>query len=925
MQISKNQTLASIIATLLVISMATTLIPQSNVSAVVINGINYDQATADAINAGMTWNLNANASSTRLLLWSRYQDKIPTWVFSVIAPNPVGVGQTFTMVIFNPQVPYQAQDTNSIRYKYHVEITEPDGTAVRIPSSGSLTSDSTGTTYTSDTPDQIGNHSVMVVFEQLNWLFPEAIGTNTSSTTGTAGRDYYGVTFLSSTKTYTVAVQQDPVPTEAVTVYPLPTEYWARPIEGQNNAWGQVSSSWLNSAADRDNGSGNNRVQAQGTAPNSGHILWTKPTEDGGVVGGNSFDTEGQVFNAGHQYQTRFPNNQIIMYGRLYYRESKWYSATPGDYVCVDLRTGEEIWRNVSMSALPAFGYYYDWDDMNQHGVVPPSWLFSSNFGTAIHPLYGITAFNTSSAPSGTEVYGPKGEAIRYVLTNLGNTSNPNYYLAQWNSSKVFISTTSATGTIPANYPLSPALNSTHNNWNGTHWTTSTLRTAQGFASVSSPAYDWNISVSVPSGSSIRAAVYNNVLLISNGTLPTAPSYTYAESVSFSAINLNSSRGIVGSLMWGPTAIKLVDTTNHNYDFQRAAEGVFVFQRTPDMGWMAYDMYTGQKLWESDFGEGDKNPYAYYISSTGYNPTGNAIAYGKLFSTGYSGFVYSYDLRTGNVLWNYSAPTNAEKFKYYTLMVGAINDGKIYIGTHEHSADTPLFKGARVRALNVTDGSEIWTMLGWANPYTVQVADGILTYWNNYDHQVYAIGKGPSALTVEAPMAGVIQGEAMVIRGTVTDISAGTKQKEQAARFPNGVPAISDASQSQWMEYVYMQKPFPTNATGVEVTISVLDSNGNYREIGTATSDASGFYSLEWIPDISGKFDVVATFGGSESYWPSHAETAFTANEAPAPLPEDPIAPPSNTDTYVMYSAVGIIVAIAVVGALIVLLLRKRP
>jgi hypothetical protein len=106
-----------------------------------------------------------------------------------------------------------------------------------------------------------------------------------------------------------VTVQQDPVTTSAITYYPLPTEYWTRPIEGQDNTWGQISSNWLNSAADRDLGSPNNRVQIAGTAPNSGHILWTKPTEDGGVVGGgaNAFlgDREGQVFNAGHQYQTR--------------------------------------------------------------------------------------------------------------------------------------------------------------------------------------------------------------------------------------------------------------------------------------------------------------------------------------------------------------------------------------------------------------------------------------------------------------------------------------------------------------------------------------------------------------------------------------------------------------------------------------------
>ena len=49
---------------------------------------------------------------------------------------------------------------------------------------------------------------------------------------------------------------------------------------------------------------------------------------------------------------------------------------------------------------------------------------------------------------------------------------------------------------------------------------------------------------------------------------------------------------------------------------------------------------------------------------------------------------------------------------------------------------------------------------------------------------------------------------------------------------PHGVPAVSDDSMSAWMEYVYMQKPRPTDTIGVPVTISVIDANGNYRQIG---------------------------------------------------------------------------------------------
>jgi hypothetical protein len=159
----------------------------------------------------------------------------------------------------------------------------------------------------------------------------------------------------------------------------------------------------------------------------------------------------------------------------------------------------------------------------------------------------------------------------------------------------------------------------------------------------------------------------------------------------------------------------------------------------------------------------------------------------------------------------------------------------------------------------------------------------------------------------------------------VTDISAGTKQNEQAARFPNGVPAVSDASMSSWMEYIYEQKPRPTETTGVSVSIDVVDSNDNYRNIGTATTDADGMFICTWTPDIPGTYKVVATFAGSQGYWPSHAETAFTVMEEPTPTAAPTPMPASNTDTYVTAFGIGIIIAIVVVGAVLFLMFRKRP
>jgi hypothetical protein len=128
-----------------------------------------------------------------------------------------------------------------------------------------------------------------------------------------------------------------------------------------------------------------------------------------------------------------------------------------------------------------------------------------------------------------------------------------------------------------------------------------------------------------------------------------------------------------------------------------------------------------------------------------------------------------------------------------------------------------------------------------------------------------------------------------------------------------------------WMGYVYQQKPLPTNFTGVPVTIDVLDSNGNYRSIGSATTDSRGAYTLTWAPDITGNYTVIANFAGTNGYWPSSAETSFAVDPAaPTPSPY-PVVNLPPTETYFAISTVAIIVAIAIGFAVTILMLRKRP
>ena len=183
----------------------------------------------------------------------------------------------------------------------------------------------------------------------------------------------------------------------------------------------------------------------------------------------------------------------------------------------------------------------------------------------------------------------------------------------------------------------------------------------------------------------------------------------------------------------------------------------------------------------------------------------------------------------------------------------------------------------------------------------------------------------PSQITVTAPDTAATVGVPIVIRGTITDISAGTKQNQPAADFPNGVPVVSDASMSQFMAAVYEDQPMPNNVTGVPITLYVTDSNGNYRPIGTVTSDVNGMYSLSWMPDIPGDYTVYAKFAGTTGYFGASTETSFTAVNAPATPAPTAIPLTSVTDQYFVPAVAGIIVAIVIVGAALALLtLRKR-
>ncbi len=840
----------------------------------------------------------------------------PTWTvidyaYISVAPNPVGVGQTAAVCMWVDYPFNGATTTNDIRrHDYTLTITKPDLTTET--KSWPVVTDTTGVQYLQYTTDQIGNYTFKFNYPQQNYTWSGA---------------YNGDVFLAANASTTLVVQQEPI-VMPIDSYPLPTEYWTRPIEGQNTYWYTISSNWLGSpfttgAPAGTHGPGG--YQNDGIAPNSAHVMWTKPIQYGGVVGGNDTQVTGEMFYQGGSYNVRW-SNPLIMYGTLYYQEPFGNGGAGGDYVAVDLRTGQELYRlnatATGTSLVPSFGYLYSLDQPNQHGVLPNGLLISSASMTGLgtvwrgyDPRSGVlTTMNITNIPGGSNLAGPSGEYLKYGLTNLGTTATSNYYLTQWNSSNVFGTNTGTSGT-------------------GT-WYSGTAN-----ASATS-SYDYNISIPSLKGTWSIAAGNNglipfidegNMMLLVQGSFgwhadmsATITASQSTDPCNVTAISLQPNT--IGNVLWTKSydqAPANVTRTLTGWDPQK---GVFITEDKETFLHNGFSLKDGSQLWQTTIPETPSVDWNFFSLDC------STVAYGKLYYYGYSGILYAYDVTDGKLLWTYGNGEEGNStisgfytpYGVYPILVGAIADGKLYLDTTEHSPNSPMWKGAKVRAINATTGAEIWSIYGFGNNMyggNTPVADGYLTFLNTYDMQIYCIGKGPSALTVSAPDVATSFGTPVVIRGTVTDIAAGTKQNEQAARFPNGVPAVSDASQSAWMEYVYQQKPKPTNTVGVSVTLQVIDSNGNQRTIGTTTSDSRGMFTYTWKPDIEGSYTVIAIFAGSESYYPSSAESSFTVSAAAPTASPYPVTNAPSNEMYFVGSTIAIIVAIAIATLLI---LKKK-
>jgi hypothetical protein len=826
--------------------------------------------------------------------------QIPTYSFCVVSPNPVGLGQTVNVNFWVNLPPPTANQQFGDRWTgMTVVVTKPDGTTETL---GPFTSDDTGGTFTTYTPSVIGNYSFQMKFAGQTLAGNNLAPAQTSPFIGDVFQP-------SSSNVVSLTVQQEQITYPGVV--PLPTNYWTRPIYGENNYWNSISGNWLGLGVSTFANTGMYNASANynpyTTAPNTPHILWTKPEAWGGIIGGEFGNSETSNYYSTSQYEPKFA--PIIMQGVLYYTLYPGASSYPAGWAAVDLHTGQTIWTKNTTEILLC-GQLLNMITPNQYGAL--SYLWSNPVGNltagASRPgvlgslemwdaMTGNYILTITGSVSMTLTEDSHGDLIGYFVNNTDHTLN------MWNSTLcINLSVPSSNNN---GIPLA-------DNW---YW-----RPPTGAQIPFAKGIQWKVPVAtnytgnaLPANLAI-AGINSNVVFMAAYPAVGATQYQagYIIESGYSATN--------GQQLWITNRTQVV-ATRVLYGSTTMGSGILVELDSSALSASGFSLNTGNKVW-GPVALPNISPY----SSLGMQ---YCVANGIIYVWTYGGDVYAINILTGTINWQYhSRPADLESpygiWPLWTFTVGTVADGKLFV-PEGHMYSPPLFHEAQQLALNITNGELVWSIDAFDVTSAPAIVDGIMTTLNAYDNQIYAYGKGPSAMTVTAPKTSFELGKSVIIEGSVIDISAGAQQQAQAANFPNGLPCVSDSSQRLWMEYVYMQQPCPANVTGVPVSISVLDANGNSRNIGTAMTDASGMFSFQWTPDIPGKYVVTAKFDGSESYYSSFAETSFVADPVSTPPTPSPPAPQSAADIYFIPAVAAIIIAIAVGFAITILVLRKRP
>jgi hypothetical protein len=822
----------------------------------------------------------------------------PDETFETIAhlsfrPNPVGVNQPILVNVWN-QPPIHV--THYFVGTYLVTITKPDGTEIEFGPMDSYKGDATA--WFEYEPDQAGTWQIKLDF--LGAYFPPGNYTMVAGTwSAQRGEDtivnfplsvYYKP---SSDGPYEFVVQEDMVLSWPPA--PLPTDYWTRPISPENREWWSIAGSYPATGivgggpdwpADTNTYMSNYDFTPYVQAPNTAHVLWKRQGDVSGLIGG----TLGQISLTGGG-----GNPSIVYAGRCYQTLTKVVDGTPTTvWQCYDLRTGEVYWEQMGVTRVPNMVGYRErtvhmvpGEEASKTGLRVGLMYVGGGRLIQYDPWDGTLAvsvgagrMNISITPlsSGTFIENPE------TFLSIQNLGGGNYRLIKW----------TLTGYLAHSMQQAPDVKLDILN-----------NVSFPFSSYNVADYEAMIGVRTDSIETVSAGGEHTV----------AGGLAYSQRIR--AVSLET-----GNLLWDITTDESKGTQGYFSGSTRIADHGKFAMRLNDGHWHCWDLQTGHELWVSELSSWPWGTFGIY----GVSSYGGLIIYPQ-----YDGVV-AYDWDTGKVVWHYvyeaqfpydspyTGPNGETVMSFYSSAV-RIADGKIYTSNSEHSVGQPIPRGWKLHCINATTGEGIWNITG---AMTVgAVADGYLTASNSYDGYMYVFGKGQSETTVTAPDVAVSKGTAMTIKGTVLDLSPGQP----------GTPCVSADSMATQMEYLHMQHPIDgvdhtKTITGVQVTLTAVDEDGDWIDLGKTTTDGYyGTFGFKWTPPGEGMYEIIASFEGDDSYGSSSASTFVTVGPAPSQgepqESEEPSAEAPFPTTEVAIVAAVAVVAVVAIAAYWALKRRK--